>query len=60
MIHCLIYIQEGSISFSSHIYLKFPRVLTIFLVSDITALAKDKAYAWISLDEISIHQVITT
>jgi len=30
-----------------------------FLFSDITALAKDKAYARISLDEISIHQVIT-
>lgn len=30
-----------------------------FLLSDITALAKDKAYARISLDEISIHQVLT-
>ena len=29
------------------------------LDSDITALAKDKAYAQIRLDEISIHQVIS-
>ncbi|CAL0302158.1 unnamed protein product [Lupinus luteus] len=27
-------------------------------MSDITALAKDKAYARISLDDISIHQVV--
>lgn len=30
-----------------------------FLCSDITALAKDKAYARISLDETNIHQVPT-
>lgn len=30
----------------------------LFLDSDITALAKDKAYAQFHLDEISIHQVI--
>jgi len=30
-----------------------------FSLSDITALAKDKAYARTSLEEISIHQVIT-
>ncbi|RZC22199.1 Sucrose nonfermenting 4-like protein isoform E [Glycine soja] len=35
-------------------------LLDIYSRSDITALAKDKAYARISLDEISIHQVITT
>lgn len=41
----------------------FPRAYMIhanyFIRSDITALAKDKAYARISLDEISIHQVPT-
>lgn len=30
----------------------------MFLDSDITALAKDRAYAQIRLDETSIHQVI--
>ncbi|XP_028770861.1 sucrose nonfermenting 4-like protein [Neltuma alba] len=33
-------------------------LLDIYSRSDITALAKDKAYAWISLDEISIHQAL--
>lgn len=31
--------------------------LVTFLNSDITALAKDRAYAQIHLDEMSIHQV---
>ncbi|KAJ7973357.1 sucrose nonfermenting 4-like protein [Quillaja saponaria] len=33
-------------------------LLDIYSRSDITALAKDKAYAWISLDEITIHQAL--
>jgi len=67
MILCLTFIQEGSISFLpllSHVYIeRFPpaymKCAYYFPLSDITALAKDKAYARTSLDEISIHQVIT-
>ncbi|KAJ7977964.1 sucrose nonfermenting 4-like protein [Quillaja saponaria] len=33
-------------------------LLDIYSRSDITALAKDKAYAWISLDKITIHQAL--
>ena len=33
-------------------------LLSSYYLSDITALAKDKAYAQISLDEMTIHQVI--
>lgn len=35
-----------------------PTEILIFPDSDITALAKDKAYAQIHLDEMNIHQVI--
>lgn len=35
------------------------RCACYLLLSDITALAKDKAYAHIRLDEMSIHQVIS-
>ena len=63
MTHLLTYTPEGkpsaSISwddmsffesmYSDHIYL--------LLASDITALAKDKAYAQIHLDDMTVHQV---
>lgn len=71
MILCWTFIQEGGISFlPPHplfcplcIVERFPpaymKCAYSFILSDITALAKDKAYARTSLEEISIHQVIT-